>query len=317
MGDRRRFAQLEVARTRRTVEPAWVGRVEEFAPKQGSLAKQPRSGGGVIRCGRTRATFDPRSGPEMRHVHGMLLGFLVSLWTIGCMRQHNPGDGASASFARAPPPRPTPSAQQTASQTDVRTGATPPRTDASSSVGLPPGPPICSRADCGPAPMYPSWRCSDESYVGGRGPCLRHDDGRCGWTHLACPDRPTCTARECGSPPAVRRWACPDGEHTGELGPCRMARDGRCGWVHRPCPPSSVGPPSTTPPPPSSTGMHPCDPLPRRRELETWEVGSVCRPGGGPRPPPLKKRLSLGDGTFIFEGPAGCFRARYRRCYSK
>jgi len=46
-------------------------------------------------------------------------------------------------------------------------------------------------------------------------------------------------------------------------------------------------------------------------------VGSVCQRGGGPVQAPRTQHLDLGDGTFIFEGRRGCFRARIRQCRTK
>lgn len=63
--------------------------------------------------------------------------------------------------------------------------------------------------------------------------------------------------------------------------------------------------------------MHACQPLPSDAELSTWEVRSICAPGSGPAPPSFTRIRSLSDGTHIIESPRGCFRARYRRCYTK
>jgi hypothetical protein len=49
----------------------------------------------------------------------------------------------------------------------------------------------------------------------------------------------------------------------------------------------------------------------------TWDIQSICHPGGGPVAPERREVLSLGDGTLIIEEARGCFRARYRRCNSK
>jgi hypothetical protein len=202
-----------------------------------------------------------------------------------------------------------------------------------------PGPPTCGR--CGPAPMYPSWSCADGRHQGGRGPCIERQDGTCGYLRLVCPeDRPRdtrpCGPAECGEPPVVSTWSCPGTAETGGFGGCRRDREGRCGWVHHPCgvqaagrpapAPGSVAPPPPPPgPPPARPGPPPgrpprtrgCGNLPGDEELRTWPVVGVCRPGGGPAPPPLRRIQTLDDGTFIFSGPSGCFRGRYIRCFSK
>jgi hypothetical protein len=192
---------------------------------------------------------------------------------------------------------------------------------AASNVAAAPGP-ECH--DCGPAPAYPTQSCGDGVHWAGRGPCVKRKDGTCGWTHLVCPPAagaivPPCAEMFCGSPPEPMRWACPDGEHTGAFGPCLKDRGGRCGWVHSRCPPPAVkstGDAGTQPP--QQLPRHAsCEKLPSLRKLRTWEVTSICGPGGGPMPPPLRKLKSLGDGTFIFQGPQGCFRARYMKCHSK
>jgi hypothetical protein len=209
-------------------------------------------------------------------------------------------------------------------------------------------PSACAR--CGPAPMYPSRFCADGRHQGGRGPCTRLQDGSCGWIHLVCPeDRPrdgagaACTAAECGPGPAFSTWSCPGGRETGAFASCTRDRDGRCGWIHRPCrgqaqhggrivpagapprgfappPPPRPSPPRPAPPPPSSSSPSPtrsCAHLPPVDEIRTWPIVGVCAPGGGPAPAPVRRIRSLGDGTYLLSGRAGCFRARYTHCFSK
>ncbi len=183
---------------------------------------------------------------------------------------------------------------------------------------LPPGPVTCST--CGPAPGYPSWGCPDGVHHGGRGPCVKLSDGRCGWLNLICPAQkpsPPCSASECGAWPDPARWRCPDEAHSGEF-TCVRSDDGGCGWTEQPCLGSAnvrPPPPPPAPPPPPFRGA--CDPLPSLAELKKWEVTSICHSGGGPVQPERDLILSLGDGTHIFQDARGCFRARYRQCNSK
>jgi len=204
------------------------------------------------------------------------------------------------------------------------------------------GPATCAR--CGPAPMSPSWFCADGRHQGGRGPCVERRDGSCGWIRLVCPeDRPpsgapsTCGPAECGAAPTIASWACPGGKGSGGFGACRRDREGRCGWVHQPCagqaqgaspaaepvaPPTPAPPPTPVVPPtpaapPTPAVTRSCAHLPSVDEMRTWPVVAVCRPGGGPAPAPTARIRSLGDGTYVFSGRAGCFRGRYTRCFSK
>lgn len=183
---------------------------------------------------------------------------------------------------------------------------------------LPPGPVDCDT--CGPAPGYPSWSCPDGEHLGGRGPCVRLEDGRCGWLNLVCAGSDSsqgCAPDECGAAPSPVRWRCPDEKHHGEF-ECVRSEDGHCGWTEHPCLGShAVAPPPPPPPSPPPPQREPCDPLPGRRELATWDVQSICGGGGGPVAPKRREVLSLGDGTLIIEDARGCFRARYRQCNSK
>jgi hypothetical protein len=179
---------------------------------------------------------------------------------------------------------------------------------------LPSGPVSC--ADCGPAPGYPSWQCPDGSQ-GGRGPCVKLEDGRCGWLNLVCAASGACAPDECGPAPVPRLFRCPDGVHSGGFD-CVRDEGGRCGWTHRACLGRSSVPPSPPPPPaPPPPARESCDPLPSNRVLRTWEVNSICSPGSGPVQPERRLVLSLGDGTHILADHRGCFRARYRQCLSK
>jgi hypothetical protein len=248
------------------------------------------------------------------------LGLAVAL--VGCPRSSPP-----PAFA-PPPPGYSPAPTQQTRPVEVAPGP-PDHTDAGIATEeerrrLPTSPPLCAKADCGPAPAYPTGSCPDGEHRRLNGPCSARADGSCRWTHTVCPgEGDRCNPSECGSPPVYQRWLCPDGVHVGELGPCVRNRGGRCGLVWRPCrgegrslpPPASppTPPPAATPPP----EFFDCDPLPPDRELRTWPIQSICPPGGGPRPPPRRKIKSLGDGTHIFEGRQGCFRARFRECHSK
>ena len=175
-------------------------------------------------------------------------------------------------------------------------------------------PPLCS-GGCPLAPLYPTETCADGEHLGLRGPCIRLANGTCAWTHLVCPERATSEVCSC-TPPWYSEWSCADGT-IGLLGPCVREANGRCGFIHRPCPPVRRPPPSVQPGPQPPRDSHvqrkTCEPLPSDAELRTWPAGSVCQPGGGPAPPPLEIVRSLGDGTYVFQGPAGCFRARYRQ----
>lgn len=62
--------------------------------------------------------------------------------------------------------------------------------DSASGGGSPPdaaGDP-CTKDECGPAPAYPSQLCPDGVNWSGRGPCVRGESGRCGWSRLECPE---------------------------------------------------------------------------------------------------------------------------------
>lgn len=252
--------------------------------------------------------------------------FVVFCLLTGCARERTPRAHAAPrastpGTAFAPPPpsdsrfAPPPPASGSAEPPPPAPSATPPPANVSS---LPPGPPTCPKTECGPAPMYPTEDCADGQHLGGRGPCLRHADGKCGWTRLTCPvpDAPACS---CGSPISPSHWLCPDGVHDGEIGPCVKGKDG-CGLLYRPCPPGSMRPPpSPRPPPPPKTQsiFKPCDPLPSLAVLRTWPINSICAPGGGPVQPRRKYVRSLGDGTSIIQQRQGCFRVRYRRCFGK
>jgi hypothetical protein len=262
------------------------------------------------------------------------LGLVIA--TVGCFagcagRRSN--DAESPTLDTAPGSRAEPGRDDTVlvpeprASDDTATGeepesdqheapAPPPPVDVAT---LPPGPVSCS--DCGSAPGYPSWQCPDGVHQGGRGPCVKLVDGRCGWIHLVCAapgPSAACKASECGASPSPPQWRCPDGEHYGEF-KCVRSEEGRCGWTERACLGRSNIPPRPattfqTQPPPFRA---PCDPLPSVRELRSWPVVSICQPGGGPHPPRRHLVLSLGDETHIFEDARGCFRARYRRCFSK
>jgi hypothetical protein len=164
-------------------------------------------------------------------------------------------------------------------------------------------------------------------HVDGNGPCVAYQDGRCGWTGTVCPgedgrDGP-CNAHECGAPPVHTRWLCPDGTHVGELGPCVRSKAGACGWAFRPCRGqgrSAAPAPQPAPaaaPAPKPPEFFSCDPLPIDRQLARWPVREICSPGSGPHPPPRERVKSLGDGTHIIKERRGCYRARYKPCYSK
>jgi hypothetical protein len=240
---------------------------------------------------------------------------------LGCLA--GCASGPAASFA--------PANQREAQQTDVVFAPPPPASEDAPALSveqpasapidvsqLPPGPVGCDT--CGPAPGYPSQICPDGEHQGGRGPCVKLEDGRCGWIHLVCEDPSSshaCAANECGAAPSPTRWRCPDEVHHGEFA-CVRSEDGGCGWTERPCLGShAVPPPAPQPAPAPPPVREPCEPLPSRRELATWEVQSICSPGSGPVAPEREVVLTLDDGTLIIEDARGCFRARYRQCHSK
>src|SRR6476660_9245 len=64
---------------------------------------------------------------------------------------------------------------------------------------LPTKPALCPQSECPNAPMFPTRRCVDGQHVAGRGPCVRFDDGTCGWTRLVCPP----TAPSGGQPKCI------------------------------------------------------------------------------------------------------------------
>lgn len=176
--------------------------------------------------------------------------------------------------------------------------------------------------------MYPTEQCADGSHIGGRGPCVRFEDGHCGWVRLTCPERAApdgalqqCRAGGCGSAPVAREWSCGDGRR-GAFEAC-VRRPGGCGWLYRRCLPAAppAPPVEAAKPPPVDTDQPPrrarCGKLPSDAELKRWPVQSICQPGGGPAPPRLERKRNLGDGTYIFEGLGRCFRARYRTCHTK
>lgn len=250
-----------------------------------------------VGCARERAPLAPRGAPSSAAPE--------SAPPSG--PEFAPAPPAASGFAQPPPsgsaPPPPP----------ATTGTAPPVNLSS----LPPGPPTCAKSECGPAPMYPTEGCADGQHLGGRGPCMRRADGKCGWTRLTCPapDAPAC---QCSSPPSPSHWLCPDGKHDGEIGPCVRGKNG-CGWLYRRCPPGSMQPPPAPPPPAPKTQsiFKPCDPLPGLAVLRKWPINSICAPGGGPVQPRRKSIRSLGDGTSIIQQRQGCFRARYRRCFGK
>jgi len=188
---------------------------------------------------------------------------------------------------------------------------------------LPDHPPLCQRADCPTtAPAYPTQRCADGVHTGGRGPCVRFPDGRCGWIHLVCPAHPANACAGCGLP-SDAEWTCPD--RTRGAFECVLDASGGCGVTYRACrttsPPTTAGGGSAqqSPPPsaPPSRDPHPCSPLPDRATLMTWPVQSVCAPGGGPAQPDRTVVASLPDGTDIVESLGRCMRVSYRKCYTK
>ncbi len=191
-------------------------------------------------------------------------------------------------------------------------------------ASLPTEPPLCAKADCPVAPMYPTEHCADGRHLGMRGPCVRLEGGGCAWTRLVCPEKaaaPACESADCGPAPAYTVWSCAGGNETGAFETCaRQAPGGRCGWVYRTCPfvprPAAAAP-DAGPPAPVAAAPKTCDPLPSDKQLKTWDIGSVCQSGGGPAQPPRERVHDLGDGTYIFKGRRGCFRARYRKCRTK
>jgi len=44
----------------------------------------------------------------------------------------------------------------------------------------------CNKAECGPAPGMPNWKCADGTGTGGPR-CARREDGTCHWAFHQCP----------------------------------------------------------------------------------------------------------------------------------
>lgn len=237
---------------------------------------------------------------------------LIALFAIACPARD--AEHAPSSPGAAPPPGPEPD------PFPAEQGAAPP-----AGAALSDDAPTCDHSQCGEAPMYPTEACADGRHIGGRGPCVRFVDGRCRWTRLICPEKHVgaeCAPGDCGPAPVNSEWECADETVTGRMGPCLRGQSGDCLWTHRRCPYPGARAKATPPPPapapsPAPAPMHACQPLPSDAELSTWEVRSICAPGSGPAPPSFTRIRSLSDGTHIIESPRGCFRARYRRCYTK
>lgn len=68
----------------------------------------------------------------------------------------------------------------------VDSTGTPPDPEPCSEENCPETNDECSESECGPAPLAPNILCDDGS-IGGPGPCLRDEDGVCGWTFRDCP----------------------------------------------------------------------------------------------------------------------------------
>lgn len=129
----------------------------------------------------------------------------------------------------------------------------------------------CTDEECGPPPLCPVYECPDGSMAGCTGPCVRNEDGQCGWVVRDCPDpcadipqceflcppgthNPTdehgcvhtcecvpdaeCTPEECGPAPDCPVYECPDGSLGGCTDRCFRHEDGQCGWEVRECPPT-------------------------------------------------------------------------------
>jgi hypothetical protein len=183
-------------------------------------------------------------------------------------------------------------------------------------AALPQGPGVCT--ECGPAPGYPSSGCPDGKHRGGRGPCVRFEDGTCRWVRAVCPEGgdASCPPEACGARPAVQRWQCPEGQGTGELSACVRGADGRCGWAYRPCQGAPVSPkpkPSPHAVPAPSQESHSCEGL-TPKEAMKWRIRELCDPIG--HYPPIL--FGLPDGTSVYKRGEHCFRGRRsERCFKK
>lgn len=115
------------------------------------------------------------------------------------------------------------------------------------------GDPVCTEAECGPAPGAPNYLCGDGTIAG---PACFDSNGTCGWQILDCaavPPSPDCIAPdgeptpencdpgtpgpcECADPgPAAPNYLCEDGQHI--AGPACVADTTEgCGWQILDCP---------------------------------------------------------------------------------
>ncbi len=94
----------------------------------------------------------------------------------------------------------------------------------------------CAPSDCGPLPGYPTLRCSDGTYAGPTGRCLRDASGTCAWEVHSCP------SDACGG---TENIGCPAGEYCDYgFGNCPVpgtVSSGSCKPIPSSCP-STGGP---------------------------------------------------------------------------
>ena len=97
----------------------------------------------------------------------MRTALLVAILAFGC--------GSKAKPADTPPP--------TTAQTTTDTPATPAQTGGATAQAE------CDAKDCGPKLGMPNKQCPDgKTMAGPTGKCLRHEDGKCGWEVVQCPN---------------------------------------------------------------------------------------------------------------------------------
>lgn len=108
-------------------------------------------------------------------------------------------------------------------------GDGPVSSDAGSDAGSEGGVGECTDEECGPAPGAPSQLCPDGVNYSGPGPCVRNDEGVCGYTWVECP--PCCdvvNAPDCPEPITCcgdGSWSC-GGPETCDGGATALECDG-------------------------------------------------------------------------------------------
>ncbi len=107
--------------------------------------------------------------------------------------------------------------------------------------------PLCTPAECGPAPGVPTKKCADGKVAGPE--CVPTGKDSCGWiitecpisvstVHVEVPSAVICSVDDCGPEPDLLK-KCPDGQIIGPICEAK-ASDDKCGWVIPACPVASV-----------------------------------------------------------------------------